>query len=449
MNTYSYIDNALKYYNKLYNNKKYKLVKQLFYSTQLNGPHVEFYNLPYSFNKNEPIKNFMKFQKNIIKSINNLLLCEKKHIYLHKNIIIIMIEQINNIIIISNSYWENFGMNADDIKKTYIIYKNFLETYLHRINTSRLGETLYQMCIKMNLGINISPNDLQLFAIKKLKDTIKKIESHNQTSIFAVIDKYKKIKTSFSSENELISSIMENIYTLHSHIKNNMSDKIIIPESHKIKIKQMNPMIAKWNLDGYSFERFFFINMSNIDLYRKELLLMLCSREISLIMLRTNLEKNINDYFSNNKVSIHIQKLIKIGINSLNNGIATYMEHMISKLYDINYFYLTELLNYLRILLDTALNSNNVKIKINIDTAKNIIEKFTILNDEAINAEINKYLASPAQLCSYGFGYHIINLLQNKYLQNGYDIKDFYDFIYTTPLTIQTLFHKVNSLGNI
>ena len=99
-----------------------------------------------------------------------------------------------------------------------------------------------------------------------------------------------------------------------------------------------------------------------------------------------------------------------------------------------------------KIIVDTAINSSNVEIQMNYESAKEFMKKYTLLNDESINAEILQYMASPGHASSCGIGYYVILLLEKNMLQKGYQKIDFYKFMCSFPLPIKILFKCVNEL---
>ena len=452
---YKYFDMAIDYYTKLNKSKKFRIIKKLFYSTQLKGPHIDFYHYPYGLNKSSPLDNFKKFQIKIIKSINHLLICETQKLFLNKHVIFAMIEQINNVLNENDQYWLNYEFSeyeVSDIKKTYTMYKLFLETYVNRLVVIRLGDTeigeeLYKTCIKSNLSVNISPNQLQLFGIKRAKQVISIIESEFGMSIFDVINKYKNEGTPIQSETELISSCMSNIMELSNYVKQ-ICPNIIVPETHKIKIKEIPQLRSKWSSKAKVSGRYLFLNMSNVKSYKKESLMRLCAHEVisGHIMYRTNSNIAINDYFAyckqyNKKCPKQTKRLMKSGIKALHEGFASYAETMMLEMYkqDKIYLYLSQLFHAVRIILDTGLNSSKVKFKFDKDSATKILKMYTLLNDNGINSEIHRYLANPAQACAYGFGYYCIKKMEEEYTKHNKPLSDFYSDIYKLPLPLPIL----------
>jgi hypothetical protein len=48
MDNNKYFELALQHYKELASKKNYKIIKKIYYSTPLKGPHMDFFHLPYS-----------------------------------------------------------------------------------------------------------------------------------------------------------------------------------------------------------------------------------------------------------------------------------------------------------------------------------------------------------------------------------------------------------------
>ena len=441
-----YFDMAVEYYTNISSDKKYNSIKKLFYSTQLSGPHLDFYHLPYSFNKSTPFENFKKFQRKIIKSINNLLSCEKNHMYLPKQVILSMIEQLDIVLNVDNKYWENFGFNTNEvesIKKTYMLYRHFLETYVMRLPSNTINEEVYKYCLKQCIGTDISPRNLQKFGIAKVKQLINHIQDLSGRQFFDLLGENQRNGTSIQSETELASYVMECILKLHEHTKELFnSTNIIIPEPHKIKIKPIPQLMTKWSSNARTSGRYLFLDMSNLNSFKKEHIMQLCVHEVmpGHIMLRKNADNVINTYLEGKNIPKNIKKLMKSGLNAFYEGYACYVESMMFKLYDnLIGVYLSHLFNAVRVIIDTGLNSSDVEIHLDYETAKAFMKRMTLLSDELINSEILRCLASPGQSSSCTYGHDMISLLGKKLLAKGYFKLDFCKMIYTLPLPFDIL----------
>lgn len=451
-----YFHMSIKYYKLLNKSKRYKLIKKLFYSTQLKGPHMDFYNSPFGFNKTNTIDNFIKFQKKIVKSIDNLLFCEKQGMFLHKVVISAILEQLNHVILTSDIYWTNLGFSNEDainIKKTYEMYKLFLETYISRSTFDRygdlrIGEKIYKMCLKSHLSIDISPDNLQKFGLMKMKKIILRIEKITRKNIFEVLTEYASNGTPVGSETELASLAMTHILSLYEKAKITF-EGIEIPEPHKIKIKAMPTLREKWSSKGLVSGRYLFLNMSQYNSYMKEQLLRLCAHETipGHIMYRLLTSKSIDDYFSRNKKNKKIRKFITSGFKGLHEGLASYAETIMKDMYtDQITLLISQLFHAVRIVVDTAVNSSKVDIKFTADQAKKFMKSFTLLSDAGIQAEITRYLSNPGQACSYCIGSCIFKSLEKSTIKKGYTIQDFYKIIYSSPFPFTILTEYVNNL---
>lgn len=446
----NYFDVYIKSFEEIMTGKEYLLSKKLFYSTQLNGPHIDFYHLPYSFNKKTPNDNFKKFQRKIIKSISNLLYCEKNKAFLSKHVVLSIVEQINLVLEINEDYWKNYGFDNDqvvNIKKTYNIYKYFLETYIQRLPVDTKNEKVYKKCIHKSLGINIFPRQLQRLGIQKSRELINKIEKISGLSFFEWIQKQKSVTpTPVMSESEVISESMKCISELYYHTKKFLSDigspDILIPEPHKFKVKPFPPLKAKWNSDEKIYGKYLFLNIENFQLTEKKHLMNMCAREVipGNAMIRENFNKNLPD-------DKRLRGGSKFGIKAVSDGFSYYMSNLINNISDESIeSYLCQLYDMMRIVIDTGLNSSNVDISLDIESARELMKRLTCLDDKIINIEILKCLASPGQSSSCGFGFHYVKLLEDKMLKKGFTKGDFCKIVYKFPLSFDVLSKYIDNI---
>ena len=97
-----YVKLTEKYHERIKNNKYYKKYKNCFKITHMKGYHIEFYNMPYEFNKKSARTNYNKFNKRIVNHMNIMLKNAKNDIYLPHPIIDNIKEQINTMILPTN-----------------------------------------------------------------------------------------------------------------------------------------------------------------------------------------------------------------------------------------------------------------------------------------------------------------------------------------------------------
>lgn len=396
------------------------MFKNLSYSTHLNGPHVDFYDMPFSFNKFNTSDNITKFQRKIVKSMSNLLLCEKHDLYLSSEIIQQMIKQIN--IIKNESYWKNYGFTDQEIiniMKIYQMYYLFLETYsakVNNMNNIHCNNKYYEWCIKKSFKMKIKPNFLQKFGIIKTKRLINKIKKTTGLDFFSALEKYKSSLTKFQSDTELTSKAMTCVFNLHQKIKSFFGDnsEIVIPEPHKIKVVPINSLLSEYCGDGFSSGKYLFLNVQKLENYYEEHLDLLCANYI--MPGYTMLESN----FTGSKF-----------IDALNKGSAIYLTDIIlgNQVNKLTYYF-TQLLNSVKIIIDTALNSSDVAFQTDIAGAKTLMKKLTYLNDNMIESEILKCLAYPAEQSSFCFGYHLILKLKSKMTNDAISELDFCKHLY-------------------
>lgn len=454
---YKYYDEAIKYYTHLSKNSIYKINKKLYYATHLSGPHLDFYHEPYSLKKNTPLRNFKKFNKSILKSINNLSYCEKYGLYLNKSIINIMLEQITTILNEKSTYWENYNFDLEivrDINKVYMMYKLYLETYINRTKNgkSKNSELSYLMSLKTNLGMDVTPNNLKILGNHQIQKIISQLEKLHNKKFNLILHDYQNFGTPCESESEVLSLVMKHILDLYHYANFNESFKgLEIPESHTIKLKWIQPLKSKWSSKGKVSGRYFFLNNNNIQVYKKEQLLRLCVHEVipGHIMFRFNTNQFINTYFKSIDVkqSKHIKKLVKSGVKSVNEGFASFIEktilHFDQSIGAKTILLFNKLFHAIRMVIDVGLNTNTI----NEEHAINLLKKYTILSDDGINAEINKYYAHPGQACAYCFGNCFYEILEHIYLNANN--QDFYRDMFTLQLPFQFIFRYVDQKINL
>jgi uncharacterized protein (DUF885 family) len=164
-------------------------------------------------------------------------------------------------------------------------------------------------------------------------------------------------------------------------------------------------------------------------------------------MLRENTENVMNIYLEGKNIPKNIKKLMKSGLKAFYEGYACYIESIMFKFYDnLVDVYLSHLLNALRVIIDTGLNSSDVDIRLDYETAKAFMKHMTLLSDESINSEILRCLASPGQSSAYAYGHDMISLLGKKLLTKGYFKIDFCKMVYTLPLPFDILLKYVDEI---
>lgn len=448
-----YIKLTESYYKEIKNNKYYKKHKICFKMTHIKGYHIDFYEMPYEFNKKSPRTNYNKFYKRIVGHMNNLLTNAKNDIYLSEQVVETMIYQINNIILTTSElYWKNFGFSEkiiENIKNTYKMLELFLNIYKNTVPTSDIigigktkeGNNLYDFCIQYNLGVKITPNQLQKYAMLNLNKLVEQIENVTKKSFDIVKQNLSSSGSYFTNKSDMITSASRYINDLFYKIKPIFSDNIIIPLPSSIKIREIPTLTAKWSAKGKSHDNFFYLNTEKINSIKQETIKKLCIHETIMghILERINYKNELKKY----NINKNIIDLYKKGIPALKEGWAIYCEEIAKDMFDdisdISIL-MSHVYHSVKIIIDTGLNSANVDVKFNLNTATEFLNKYTMLDDESINNEILKSLSNPAHGCSYGFGYKIIKILESKFLAKNNNKKDFYDFILTNPFSIPSLF---------
>lgn len=456
-NKYKYYDEAVEYYTNLTKNSIYKINNKLYYATHLVGPHLDFYHEPYSLKKNTPLKNFNKFNKSILKSITNLSYCEKYGLYLNKSVVNIMIEQITTILNEKITYWENYNFDLEIIKninKVYIMYKLYLETYITRIKDvkSKNFKLSYEMSLKLNLGMNVDSNNLIKLGVHNVQKIITQLEKLHNKKFDLILHEYQNFGTPCESEAEVLSLVMKHILDLYQYANSNESFKgLEIPEPHTIKLKWIQPLKSKWSSKGKVSGRYFFLNNNNIQAYKKEQLLRLCIHEVipGHIMFRNNANQFVKLYLKSKTVKPKklVKKLVRSGVKAVNEGFASFIEKTIlqfdSSIESKTTLLFNKLFHAIRMVVDVGLNCNTL----NEEQAINILKNHTVLSDNGIKSEINKYYAQPGQACAYCFGNCFYEILEHIYKVAKND--DFYRDMFTLQLPFPFIFKYVDQKINL
>lgn len=449
---HNYYDEVVKHYEKLLKNPIYRINGRLYYSTHLNGPHIDFYHEPYSLNKNTPLRNFKKFNSKILKSINNLNYCEKYGLYLNENVVNAMIEQLTLILNESENYWKFFNFDKNiisNINKVYLMYKLYLETYVSRIhNKSKNKHISYEMSLYTHLGTIVSSDDVLNLGKHEMKKCIDSLEKLHNKQFKLILEDYQNFGTKCESESEVLTLTMKHIFDLYNYFLSNDKFKSIeIPEPHTIKLKWIQPLKAKWSSKGKVSGRYFFLNGNNIGSYKKEQLLRLCIHEVipGHITFRLNTNKIIKSYFANHKVKKQIRKNIKSGTKAVNEGFASFVEKLLldfstkeDKLNTMTMLLFNKLFHAVRLIIDVSLNTD----KLEVENAKQILRNYTNLSEDGISAEVLKYYAHPGQACAYCFGNCYYNVLEEIYKKNNSD--DFYSDMFQLQMPLPYILKYVD-----
>ena len=351
-----------------------------------------------------------------------------------------------------DQYWMNYGFSESqliDIKKTYQAYQLFLETYSNKIQKNGATyEKLYHFRLLQHIGTKIPPKRLQYFGIYKLKDLISHIQDTTQISFSDIKLKYANIGTKYTSETELISHTMNNILELYEKTKNKINDStIIIPEPHKIKIKQMPYVKQKWSSKSNISGRYLFLNTSDLNLYRKESMMQLCARKTipGHMMLKENVKSIMTSHVTSypSRISDNVMHLLKMGTKSFNVGYSIFMETFVSQENDKIVTFLDQILDCVRLIIDTGINSSNVDYPLTIENAKTLYTKYTLLSPTEIDGEILRCLAEPASLASHCVGREMMEMIHKKILEKQYSDVEFLKILYSHPYPFNILLEYV------
>lgn len=455
------IKNTEKVFRKIKENKYYSYLKRFTESTHVKGTYIEFYLNPLGNGGRNDGEIIVKFHKKILKSIVKMLRCQSKQIHHNKIIIDNMQIQIKKIVE-NRDYWLRYGFsekNVDDIFSIYASYYNFLDSYKMRIPDDKtvvgLGKTssgnkLYDFSIFNATSLKIPANDLQQFGFVQLLKNIEDIESISGM-------KFGELKSLQQTTGESVGTVQElkhlmemNINKLYNVTKSRLRNRIVMPNLTKIKIKEIPDIKAKWSSKAKAFENTMYINTHKIGSYKKDNLLRMCAHEcIPGHMMERNMSTNI---LNNMEISKDVKHMCYKGFTCMKEGWASYAEK-IGLLYaesndksdEISMLF-NKILHSVRIIVDTALNSATVNVKFNVDQARDFLIKYTVINEDTIDSEINKSLTNPGVQCSYGLGRHMIDLMEKTYLKKHMDktIDDFVVWFLSSPVCVRDKFKLLN-----
>lgn len=426
-----YIKQTLQQYNETKEKKYFLLIKDLFYSTHLKGPHIEFYTFPPSFSKQTLEDNMKKFQRKIVKSMNCFLKCEKYNVYMRKEIIEAMIQQLDIVLNINSIYWSNLGFDAKhigSINKTYEMYKIFLQSYSERIipNQKKESNKIFDMCFfdKTLDCSNYLAKTVQKNTMNKIKFLIKEITETSGKSFGTVMSelKQKQSEEKFPlQQSELVGTVMKNILNKHEIISNDSKYKrLSIPFPHKIKVKNISPLIEKWYYGkSFTFGRYLRFNYSSPYSYSRNTIEN-SGANFETIMVKKSVGKKFPKMFSNTKsFSESLTRLFKIQQAKPQNSIWSLV---------------TQLEDSVKAIVDIGLNSASADVIFTIEDAKKFMVELTTFEDKRIDCEILDILANPASAAAIEFGISSYQKLDNTLLKIGFESQEINKYFCATPL---------------
>jgi uncharacterized protein (DUF885 family) len=442
-------------------NKYYPYLKRFTESTHVKGVYIEFYLNPLGNGGKNDRDIIIKFHKKILKSIVKMLRCQDKKIYHNKIIIDIMQTQIKKIIE-NRDYWLRYGFSetdVNDIFSIYLSYSNFLDSYKLRIpvyksivglGKTRAGNKLYNFSIFNATSLKISANDLQKFGFIQLLKNIEDIEKESGM-------KYGELKIIQQQQGNPVETVQElkhlmeiKINELYNATKSRLKNKITFPTLTKIKIKEIPDIKAEWSSKAKAHDNIMYINTHKIGAYKRDNILRMCAHEcIPGHIMERKASSAILDKLI---ISPDVKHMCYKGFTCIKEGWASYAEKL-GLLYtntneksDKISMLFNKILHSARIIVDTALNSGTVDVKFDLDQAREFLKKYTAINEDTINSEINKSLTNPGVQCSYGLGHHIIDLMEKLYFKkyNEKNIDDFVVWFLSTPVCIKDKFDLLN-----
>ena len=467
-----HFNNYIKYINEIKKDKRYRLAKRLFYLTHTHGPHMDFYNNPLGFNGNNLEKKITKLRSKLIKAMICVIQCERRHIYINKNIVEIIIEQLDACTV-NGGYWTRYGFNEYQVNRIQLNYQMliiFYKEYLLRahksngvdgIGSTENGDKLYEFLLKLNTSLDLDPKELQIFAFRKLTSDVRKYgelmdinelrditinsdNMYNSTFMNLMINE-RVTGTSLNSEQELLSESKKVLIEHHQNSKNLFNDTVKLPNITKVTVKAMPSLISKWSSKGRANKNTIYINTDKYGSYKKEILPRLLAHEgiPGHLLERSNQYKIIKDMTINKK----IKPIVMRGIKMLKEGWAVHSETLILKdtMDNRKSLLLNRIYYDVRTIIDVGLNYSKGK-KISTTDAFEFMKNFTGLTDDSITVEMHKCIGNPSNACSYMMGSIYFDNLVNDSIKNGINAKDVYSHIVTSPLNAKELYKFITNL---
>lgn len=461
-----HFDNYIAYINDIKKDKRYKIAKRFFYLNHTKGPHMDFYNNPLGFNGRNLEKKITKLRSKLIKAMICTMQCERRAIYINKDIVSIIIDQLK-LCISNKDYWKRYGFDnyqSERIQLNYQMLINFYKEYILRVHKGRKvegigstdnGDKLYEFLLKLNTSLDINPTDLQQFAFRNLTANIKKYGklTNNNSLENVVIDsdnlfnnefselmiKERQTGTPIKSEQELLIESKKILIQHHKNSLNLFNKNIKMPNITKVTIKAIPSLISKWSSKGRANKNTIYINTDKYDTYKKEMLPRLLAHEgiPGHLLERSNQYKVVDAMDIDKK----IKPIVSRGIKMLKEGWAIHSEAIIleNNFENKRSLLLNRIYYDVRTIIDIGLNYSKCK-NFSVSEAFSFVKNFTGLTDDSITAEINRYIGNPSNACAYMMGAIYFDNLEHTAIKNGVDTKDLYSYIVTIPLNAKELF---------
>ena len=438
----TYLQKLHDYWEYMLSNKMYYKYKKIMSISNLSGTHLDFYHQPFKqLDKSSPDINFRnKVLKTFIK-LNNLT---KKKILISEPVVNEIISQCD-FIIDNPGYWARYGYSekvTESIIDSYKLFRSYLKNYLKNFSSEvkcvGLGKTiegnkLYCYCIKYFTGFdNITPRELQRFGIMRLFK-LSEILHNKYKSLEEAKTIYKNKQQYFNNDTEIFAYVKNKLYENQTKTKNIFSSNVKIPDANKIVVRSFPQLKAKGAPYGKSHEKLLFINTININRLSKTIINQICAQEAipGIMVERYNTSKISKKYIQNKKIRSHIKR----GICATKEGWGLMAEELLKESDELDLL-LDQILNTVRIIVDIGLNTLECDMSFNMESAKEFLKKYTVMDDDTIQYEIIRYLAKPAYSCAAGIGYYTIKLLIEQY---SIDIKQFADMYMKLPFTLPLL----------
>uniref|UniRef100_A0A6C0E9J2 Uncharacterized protein n=1 Tax=viral metagenome TaxID=1070528 RepID=A0A6C0E9J2_9ZZZZ len=448
-----YIDNSISFFDNIQKNKRMKYTKRYGYANHINGAYIDFYINPYDIKGQNKQEILLKFNNEINKAMTKINKCQRKGLYLSGYIINIMIKQIDKMIE-DNSYWTRWGFDSDDITEIYNIYnvfRLFLKIALDRIPKDKLEN-----------GLSLTKNGSRLYEFILLKNTSLKITAEQMQNIgiemiIKYLNEYKQLtgrekiagitNTNYTSYSEFRNDVAKMINTLYNVYKKKYDNKIILLHPTKIRIRDIANIKINWSNEK-AYDRTLYLNSKRYGIHKKETIFRLCSHDIMLGALVY--KENLSNSLKKNKVSSNHQLAYK-GVQCLVSGWSKYSEFLAQR--DLNIsdknadisLLESNILDAIRIIVDTGLHSDKVKLSMKVNEAKLFYKMYTEMTDDDIEIEITRILTHPGTMSCSGIGYKYIKNIEGEYLKKNNSIEDFVKWFLNTPVIIDDKFRMIEN----
>ena len=312
------------------------------------------------------------------------------------------------------------------------IRMNYLKKCVNGVGLYHLpnGRNMYKFFVKKETTTNKTPSEIHkigLKEIKRLNSELKKLQIKMGFGGLTLLQFYDKLR---KDPNNYYTSIADGIKGFES-VRARI-EEVVMPRYFKTQVTPYNikPSDALTSYTYYSpFEKTVYINMNDINKTPNE------NAKFYAVVLLLHEGNPGHHYQGQYAVEKGIPEYIEgvINGNGYSEGWALYAESLGGALYDqttaegrynyygrLNY----EMFRALRLVVDTGIHYYGWSYK----KALNYMLKYSSLEKNELDAEVERYICWPGQALAYKIGQMFISDLQAGYMKKpGADIKDFHD----------------------